>query len=439
MLFLAEVIVKVSSWILQRTGSGGETWPGELVLRLLPGIKNKLPKLFGRVIVIAGTNGKTSTTKTIVELLQNEGSAKGRSAFGQKKVITNPSGANLVNGIVSSILARKSWGVRGGYWGVFEVDEFSLSAVTAILAPTHIVLLNIVRDQLDRYGEVRTILDTWGKTLKQFSNASIIALAADPGIYTMLDLSGLKHISYYGIPSEFLQQHAFVAGDSLYCYACNHKLSYSGRYVSHMGAWKCTHCKREPHQLYTFPKNIFETHTHIPSFMLINLQGVYLLMQQLGISIEPEEVLSSWKPAYGRGETKTVKGTNYTFVLGKNPASWSIVLRDYARKFTKNPVDIVVLGLNNRIPDGKDVSWIWDIDMDKSFTRSARSVWIYGDRAYDMQLRLKEAGIEASRVTPSAHELFYALKQEHASSVLVVANYSALLEARKEILGKSIL
>ncbi|MCR4326822.1 MAG: MurT ligase domain-containing protein [Candidatus Roizmanbacteria bacterium] len=429
MLFLAELIVKVSSWILRHTGSGGETWPGELVLRLMPSIKQELPKLFDRVIVIAGTNGKTSTTKCVSELLVKHG----------KKVITNPSGANLVNGMVSSILARKSWGMHSGYWGVFEVDEFSLSAMTAILTPTHILLLNIVRDQLDRYGEVRTILDTWGKTLQQFPDASIIALAADPGIYTMLDLLDLKHVSYYAIPTEFLQQQAFVAGDSLYCYACNHKLSYSGRYVSHMGAWKCSQCKREPHDVYTFPKKVWGMHTAIPSFMLINLQGVYLLMQQLGIPIDPSEVLSAWKPAYGRGETKTVQGTHYTFVLGKNPASWSIVLRDYSRKFAQDPVAVVVLGLNNRIPDGKDVSWIWDIDIDNSLMKSAKSVWIYGDRAYDMQLRLKEAGIAASRVIPSAHELFYALKQEHPSSALVVANYSALLESRKEVLGKSIL
>ncbi|MEK7499180.1 MAG: DUF1727 domain-containing protein, partial [Patescibacteria group bacterium] len=226
----------------------------------------------------------------------------------------------------------------------------------------------------------------------------------------------------------------------LYCYACNHKLSYSGRYVSLMGAWKCPHCKREPQDVYTFPQKTVASYMDIPSFMLINLQGVYLLMQQLGIiPVDAEGVLSSWKPAYGRGETQIVHHTRYTFVLGKNPASWSIVLHDYARAFKNNPADVLVLGLNNRIPDGKDVSWIWDIDMDKDLMHSVRSVWVYGDRAYDMQLRLQEAGISAPLVIPSAHELFYALKHENKSSVLVVANYSALLESRKEVLGKSIL
>ncbi len=425
----AELLVKASSWFLSLAGSAGETWPGELALRLFPSLEKDLPSLFEKVIFVVGTNGKTSTTKSISELLTAQG----------HRVITNPSGANLKNGLVSNILRRKQLTVSRGYWGVFEVDEFSFPAAAAMLPPTHVLFLNVVRDQLDRYGEVRSILASWEPVLKKLPNAHIIANAADPGIYTMLDLLQHKRVTYYGIPKEFLQKKAFVAGDSLYCYACSHKLEYQGMYVSHMGAWRCPLCKRKPHKPFLFSDPLIKRHPDIPSFMFINLQSVYVLFKDLGITKTEEEVLRSWEPAYGRGEKQTINGTDYTFVLGKNPASWSVVLRDYTRKLKLSPVDILVFGLNNRIPDGKDVSWIWDVDIALELKNTAKEVWVYGDRAFDMQLRLQEAGIAATYTNPSAHEFFKKLKQRSPHSTLTIANYSALLEARKEVLGKSIL
>ncbi|MBI5451965.1 DUF1727 domain-containing protein, partial [Candidatus Gottesmanbacteria bacterium] len=236
-------------------GSGG-TWPGEIALRVKPDIlKEFSSKLNKGCILVAGTNGKTTTSLMIKKILESEGN----------KVIHNGSGANLLNGVVSSFIQYASWnGQIDADWGVFEIDENSLPIVlnnliysssearsSRLLASNNkkliIVLLNLFRDQLDRYGEVDVIAEKWGKALTKLpKETKIILNADDPLIASLSSTPGVEaeaRISYFGLDDpKLFQKQMEHATDSIFCLSCGGRLTYDGIYYSHLGVWKCERC-----------------------------------------------------------------------------------------------------------------------------------------------------------------------------------------------------
>lgn len=419
---VAKAIHLFSKRVLKR---GGETWPGEIVRRFIYKPQH-IRSLFDKVILVVGTNGKTSTTKILVQIFKHAGHT----------VITNASGANLLNGILSSILVQKKLWRNSGYIGVFEVDEFSLEKVSELLVPTHVIILNVVRDQLDRYGEVRNVLSMWQKSFATHEQSIVVANAFDPGVVWVCSALSKKRTLYYGVSEKYLKKGPYVLGDSGYCFFCNSKLLYRGIYVSHIGDWACPQCNTHIPKNFVWSSKDLERLSHIPSYMVINLQGVFLIANEFGIKKEDMlNMLSRWEPAYGRGEVKRIGRLKVTFVLGKNPVSWSVAATDGLQN---KEFDIVILGLNNQIPDGRDVSWIWDVEIPVDMLHKVKKIWIYGDRAYDMAVRLQTEGIEVSKTWTDAYELFTQLKKTDYRA-LIVANYTAMLVARKALLGKAIL
>ena len=404
----------------------GSTWPGELALKLKPNIIRSLRPFFEQIIVIAGTNGKTSTSQFLVQLLKDN----------HYLVITNASGANLANGILSSILLKLPLFTKPKrIIGVFELDEYAFTQVVLDLKPNFVILLNLFRDQLDRYGEVSNILNRWQTALSKLKQATVIYPSADPSLESLFLNINNSHLAYT-VPKSLLKPKTEVSGDYLHCPVCKHKLEYHAYYLGHMGNWFCQNCFFAPNKnSFEFSKANLQQLALIPHYQQINLQAVYLLLKPLQIKqVLFWQTVKIWQPSFGRGETITAFSHQYQVYLGKNPSSWSAVLTHLN---SKNLKDLqLVMGLNNRIPDGHDISWIYDADF--ILKEKPRKLVVYGDRAYDLAVRLKMAGYQVDKVITSPRDLKQELKQTKLKNLLILANYSAMLEARQILVGKSL-
>jgi UDP-N-acetylmuramyl tripeptide synthase len=384
-----------------RLGAGA-TWPGEIALRIHPRILRILSARARHVILVAGTNGKTTTVKMIKTILG-------------KDAVSNTSGANLDNGLVSTFIRYPN----AGYY-IFEVDEATLSNVLKDLTPEIIVLTNLFRDQLDRYGEVDIIAEKWLVALASIERQTNVIVNADDPHLAFIGTKIPAKVRYFGLedPSLFLpkMQHAT---DTIYCPNCGARLTFAGVYYSHLGKWACGTCSFVP------PKeNLTAADFTSPIagvYNIYNTLAAALAAQTLGIS-KPDirEALTHFTPAFGRME----RIGNIKILLSKNPTGFNESLRTVAASKDKGPVLCV---LNDRIPDGRDVSWIWDVDFEEY--RNFPKYYVSGDRALDMALRLKYAGIDASIVDDIPKE----------DKLWILPTYSAMLDIRKKLTGRKIL
>lgn len=428
---------KVTEFFIQSFHLGaGATWPGEIALTLHPSIAQELvPQLRKGVILVGGTNGKTTTSLMIAKILESRGD----------KVVHNTSGANLLNGIVSSLIHQSNWsGNVGADWGIFEVDENSLPAVLAGIGLQEkgkkriVVLLNLFRDQLDRYGEVDVIAEKWEQALVKLPmSASLVLNADDPGI-AYLEKSSKRKIRYFGLndPKHYIPSFEH-ATDSTFCPNCGARLVYEGIYYSHIGIWKCGQCgaKRPSPNVSEFPSALPGLYNQY------NTLAAVAAAQALGVR-RPEIVkaLSLFTPAFGRQEEVTIDGKTVKLFLSKNPAGFNASLRTVLDMGAKQFLFV----LNDRIPDGRDVSWIWDVDFEM-LPESVTPV-VAGDRCWDMAVRLKYAKGENKPAPPIATyedlgtAVRFCLGKLHKGTPLyVLATYSAMLDVRKILKGRKIL
>ena len=423
---LGRIVSFVSRYLYK--GAGG-TWPGEIALRIYPNIlKDLTHKLRKGVILVAGTNGKTTTSLMIKTIIEYNGYS----------VVHNASGANLLNGIVSSLIRSPVVD-----WGIFEVDENALTqvikSIKSVKSKVIIVLLNLFRDQLDRYGEVDAIADKWKEALSPLTwNSTVIANADDPLITAICEQLKTKKV-YIGIENPILyRKNMQHATDTIYCPRCGTRLTYGGFYYSHLGKWACGSCG------FTHPDVILSAKDyHCP------IEGIYnqynaISAAAVGVLLQFEKAriqsaLAAFTPAFGRMERMLVRGKKVRIVLSKNPTGFNESLQTHLDSKDKGPV---LLLLNDRIPDGTDVSWIWDVDFEL-LDGQKREIIISGDRTYDMAVRMKYALSDMSHVTvsdslPSALDIALS-KIEEGETLWILATYSAMLDVRKIITGKKIL
>ncbi len=382
-------------------GAGG-TWPGEIALRIQPTILSRLSTQIKKgVILVAGTNGKTTTALMIKQILENGGDS----------VTHNVSGANLDNGIVSALIQRPD-----ADWGVFEVDENTLPVVLNSLKPKMIVLLNLFRDQLDRYGEVDVIAEKWVNALKKLTSSTTLLINADDPLVAHLGLHLKLPVAYFGVndKTRFLPKMEH-ATDSTFCLNCGARLTYEGVYFSHLGIWKCSHCGQKR------PKpDVSKATSPLPGlYNLYNTLAAHSVANRLRLKAD----LTDFAPAFGRQE----QIGNAKIYLSKNPAGFNQSLRTVLELGATQ----LLLVLNDRIPDGRDVSWIWDVDFE--MIPKNVSVRLSGDRVHDLALRLKYAGVSATIF----ENLEPALKSDRP--LFILATYSAMLEVRKLLSGRKIL
>lgn len=432
---------KLLSTISRLTNVGsGSTWPGHIALSLN---KNFIKDLLNtndsprgeagqrlKTILIAGTNGKTTTTKLVRTILEKDG----------KKVFQNESGANLLNGVASSMLLHSSILCKVNYdFAIFEIDENTLPLILKEFTPDYIILLNLFRDQLDRYGEVNMIASKWKSALEKLtSKTNLILNADDPQIASLASHfpCGSTNVRFFGLNNKSLTvsktQHAV---DSAYCPSCGSKLDYSAVYYSHLGIWRCLKCKNARPKLDVKDAPIYPL---AGIYNRYNTIAAVSLSRQLNIADKLiRSALKNFKPAFGRQEILNINGKKVHLFLSKNPTSFNESLRTIAGLNAKN----LLIVLNDRIPDGRDVSWIWDVDFEDLDQRG--SVSVAGDRTYDMALRLKYAGMsikDEQIYTDLKKAISENLKNLKKSETLyILPTYSAMLEVRKILTGKKIL
>lgn len=407
------MIGKIVYLLLRSLGFGAGTWPGEVAIRINPHILSSFASQFRKgIVLVAGTNGKTTTALMIKSILEAKG----------LRVVHNASGANLENGIVSACIQSANWsGKIDADYGVFEVDENSLpiviKSVKSVKSKVVIILLNLFRDQLDRYGEVDVIAQKWESALRG-SNAVIIAnsddqLVAHLGLHAKTTFFGIND------KTKFLPKMEH-ATDSIFCLSCGSRLKYEGIYFSHLGIWSCTKCGQKR------PKpDVSSCTSPLPGlYNMYNTLAAVAAAQALDIKQETINTsLSGFIPAFGRQE----EIGNVKIFLSKNPTGFNQSLRTVLELGAKH----LLLVLNDRIPDGRDISWIWDVDFE--ILPKNISVAVGGDRMYDLALRLKYAGIKA--------QLYENLESalDTKETLYVLPTYSAMLEVRKILMGRKIL
>lgn len=454
LIFLGKFIIFVSRVLNLGHGS---TWPGHVALSLNKNFIKELvkanPQL--KIILIAGTNGKTTTGKLVQTILEKSG----------KKVFQNEAGSNLLSGIASSLILHSNILSTIHYdYAIFEVDENTLPLILKELTPNYLILLNLFRDQLDRYGEVNTIASKWRDAIHHLlPKTQLILNADDPQIVALglqqqwiksLGSDRIEHrvlkrsytsVFYFGLSDKKLAQTKHQhAVDSTYCPDCGSKLSYNTTYYSHLGDWECKNCELKRPNL-----NISNIE-HYPvsgTYNRYNTLAAVLLAKQIDISQKTiNSALHEFTPAFGRQEILEVYGKKAQIFLSKNPTSFNESLRTVASLGAKH----ILIVLNDRIPDGRDVSWIWDVDFE-DYLDKLENIFVSGDRVYDLALRIKYAN-QKSKVKDqkynsklkSYEDLNETIMQElkiisQKEILYILATYSAMLEVRRILTGKKIL
>ncbi len=419
---------KFVSWTSKtfRLGAGA-TWPGEIALMMSPHILGEFgTHITNGIILVAGTNGKTTTSLMIKTILEKDG----------KSVVHNKSGANLLNGVVSACIEHTSRGGRvNGDYGVFEIDENSLPIVMRYIVPKFIVILNLFRDQLDRYGEVDVIAEKWQKALRTVDERTTLILNADDPLVASFANNVKANVKYFGLNDPALASPKMEhATDSIFCLFCGARLSYKVNYFSHIGEWFCSVCGEARPKL-----DLSDWSSPLPGlYNRYNTLAAVLTAKECHIPDDHiTNALTGFAPAFGRQEEFVVTDKKIKVFLSKNPAGFNASLRTVL----ESKPAALLLALNDRIPDGRDVSWIWDVDFET--VPKNVGVVVTGDRVYDMAIRMQYSGGEM-RKPQIEPDLSHAIKEGLALTpqggiLYVLSTYSAMLEVRKIVGGRKIL
>ena len=433
-LGLAVLTAKTVTFIVRSLRLGAASvLPGEIARRIQPNLLQLLScQVKQGVILIAGTNGKTTTSLLLRTMLENKG----------WRVTHNATGANLENGLMTALLENtNAIGQLQADYAILEVDENIVPKVVQPIQPRIILCLNLFRDQLDRYGEVDTISQRWGNAIAPLPpETAIVANADDPTLSSMGQKLS-QNVLFFGLsePEQYLDEIPHAV-DSIYCPSCGHPLEYKGVYLSHLGDYNCPSCG--------FHKGQLAINSNEYPQILIGLYNKYntlaavLAAQQLGVDEAIiRDTITNFQAAFGRAEELEVNGKHVRILLSKNPVGMNETIRavNQAGGQTK------LLVLNDRIPDGTDVSWIWDVDTEKLVERGGTLV-VSGDRVYDLALRLRYSQPEANNgvqliVKEDLKEaIATALEQTPADETLhILPTYSAMLEVREILTGRKIL
>jgi UDP-N-acetylmuramyl tripeptide synthase len=444
----ASLMGKLAAAVVRRTGRGGGTAaPGLVAERLSPAyLYDLLAEIPGGHALISGTNGKTTSAAMVGAMLEKDG----------REVVRNRSGSNLTRGLLSELLGTTDWRGRlranAETAGVFEVDEAALVRILPRTRPRAVLLTNLFRDQLDRYGELDTITRRWQAAIGGSDGSfTLIANADDPAVVHAAG-SHRGETIFFGVEDASGSEPDDWA-DATMCPICGTGLSYDRANYSHLGDYRCEGCGFARPQPRIVARKLesdgltateFEVESddetisvRLPlpgTYNVYNAVGAMALAGVMGVGGEVmRRALEEFAPAFGRAERVQVGERVVTMLLVKNPAGANEVIRSLAG--LEGEQDFLVL-LNDRVADGEDVSWIWDVDFSRL---RPGSLVVGGRRASDMALRLKYAGLEPAEGIVTETNFEKALEGALATGegpLYVLSTYTALLEFRSLLVRK---
>ncbi len=435
---------KVARLTLQRLGRGATALPGIVTLNLAPNaIASLSATLSHGTVCVSGTNGKTTTTRMLSDIVRAAGWAP----------VHNRSGSNLDRGIAAALLADATWGgeLRGDI-GVFEIDEASVPRVLARLTPRVFMVTNLFRDQLDRYFEIDALARRIAEAIARLPDSTTLILNADDPIVAYLGDAHRGPVLYFGVDD------ASVGGtvqqdisDATRCPRCKQPLHYTRVILAHVGDWRCDHCglERPRRDLAAASVRLGANASEITlggtvasaiDDVVVPLPGLYnaynalaalAAARALDISLPTAaRALKGFKPAFGRLEIVEAEGRRLRLMLVKNPAGFNAAIGALLETDRRPRI----LGaLNDRDADSRDVSWIWDADFEALAPRIEHAT-ITGLRARDLALRLKYAGVPHDHVAVVAGWIPAIRAAIDATPVgdelVVIATYTAMLSIR---------
>jgi UDP-N-acetylmuramyl tripeptide synthase len=415
---------------------GGTTLPGKLLWKLDPGAVDRLAARLPRgSALVSATNGKTTTAAMAAEILAPS-----------VRLAHNRAGANLVSGVASALVAA-----RDAELGLFEVDEAALPEVARRVAPRAVSLGNLFRDQLDRYGELELLAGRWREMARELPvEATLVANGDDPQLGALAEERAGSVVFGLDDPSQASPELQHAA-DSKWCVRCGTPYEYAAAYIGHLGDYRCPACGHARPPLEIVAREIVVNGLESVSFTLVTpegerrvdlrLPGLYnvynalaaaSLSRALGATLDQIVAgLQGFSAAFGRFERIELDGRSLLVLLIKNPAGANEVVRTLVAGGTPR---LLLVALNDEIADGRDVSWIWDVDFEPLLAGVERLI-ATGERAAELALRFKYAGLDESaiEVVPSLEEaLDRGLEQTPAGGELVaLPTYTAMLALRE--------
>lgn len=413
--------------------SGGNL-PGKIAYKLNPNILKEL-KLEGKVIAITGTNGKTMTNNIIGKIISDSG----------KKVITNSEGNNMETGILSELIKNCSlFGkVKTDYY-VFETDESYVPILYKKIPLDCLVVLDFFRDQLDRAGEVETIILKIKKFLEKYKG-KLVLNADDPNVNRLGKANkNNKNIFYFRVDKyKYATNELKEAGEGKFCPFCNTRLQYEYYQYAHIGKFKCPKCNYGENDIYNEITNVnleektFKIDGNEYKTQFNNIYAVYNIAAATTVAkilkIQENSIrktIENFVLNNGRLEKMTIRNCETMINLAKNPTGANVSLR--LLKENKEHKELLFV-LNDNVADGKDVSWIWDINFEE--LENVDRIITAGTRLYDIAIRIKISGYSAEKIIP-CNTLEEAVKELYKTEgkKYVIANYTAVQPTRRELI-----
>ncbi len=426
---LAIGATKFLIWLGRAMHKQGSSTPGKIGLKIYPNLLRDLAaQVREDIFVVCGTNGKTTTNNLLCQALRAEG----------KKVVCNSAGANMLYGIVTAFAA--SAGLGGGLdadCACIEIDEASARRAFPHFKPRYMVLTNLFRDQLDRYGEIDLTMEVLKEALAMSPDTTLIVNGDDPLSFALAKQSGNPFVTF-GVDEQVLDaKHAArETKEGRFCQMCGALLQYDYYHYSQLGKYHCPKCdfaRPKPDYAVTnvhFDRGIsmriegrqFRINSR-GFYNVYNILAAYAAAAAAGFYLEHfDQVLRRYKAQSGRMELFEIGSRRVVLNLAKNPAGFnqniSAVLEDGA------PKDLLVV-INDGAQDGRDISWLWDVDFERLQHGRVQSFTASGVRALDMQLRFKYADIP-SQAQENAADAIGRLLAEGTGNLYVLCNYTAL-------------
>ncbi|MDR2967398.1 MAG: MurT ligase domain-containing protein [Methanobacteriaceae archaeon] len=439
-------IGKLIFFSLNLLGKQGTALPGKVALKLYPSILKEMGKKCRKILIISGTNGKTTTNNLINHILNGK----------YDNIVSNLKGANMIQGVVTSFIVNN----KNSYdWGVFEVDEGSIPTVTKYInKPDYIILTNFFKDQLDRFGELENTIKIVHEGIKNL-DSTLILNGDDPSSLKFNDLSNKK--VYYGLNKNKFSKSADTVVETIFCSECGNKLNYEFTSYGNLGKYYCNKCGFKRPNLdylvesidikdssYEFIIKTKNWENEAIYFKYLGIYNIYNSISAIAFTCENELNLSSIKERiesfdYKLGRMETIKFPDKTIVLvlSKNPVGLSEVLKTFSYDESEKSLMFI---LNDTPADGKDVSWIWDADIEQiNKMKNIANFYCSGIRAEDVALRIKYTGFDRNKIKtyPSKNEndiktSLNDILNQNIEKVFIVGTFTAIPIAKNILMKK---